>query len=180
MANSLQDQLLKAGLVDGKKVKQANKAKKKQKKLQRKSGEELVDENKLAAQQVLVEKAERGRELNRKRDEEDMQKAIAAQIRQLIEMNRLPKGDGDVAYNFVDNKKVKKIFVADECQVMLSRGRLAIVKLGDQYEIVPSPVAEKIRMRDESSVIICNDAKSGEEDEDDYYADYKIPDDLMW
>ena len=180
MANSLQDQLLKAGLVDGKKAKQVKQAKKKQKKQQRKSGAQVLDENKQAAEQSRAEKVERDRELNHQRDEEAQIKAIVAQIKQLIEMNRLSKGEGDVAFNFVDGKKIKKIFVSDEVQKQLSKGRLAIVSLNDQYEIVPTPVAEKIRLRDSSSIILCNETVVIEDDEDDYYADYKIPDDLMW
>ena len=179
MANSLQDQLLKAGLVDKKKLKQVTQAKKKQGKQQRKSKEVAVDESKLQAQLSLAEKAERGRELNRQRVEQAEQKAITAQIKQLIEMNRLKKGEGDVAYNFVDGKKIKKLFVTAKQQDQLVRGLLAIVKLDDQYEIVPSPVAEKIRLRNDSCVILCNEVQQNDED-DDYYADYKIPDDLMW
>ena len=180
MANSLQDQLLKAGLVDGKKIKQAKQAKKKQKKQQRQSGTEVIDENKQAAQKSRAEKAGRDRELNRQRDEEAQRKAVVAQIKQLIEINRLPKDKGDVAFNFSDNNKIKKIYVTEEFQVQLSKGRLAIVKLNEQYEIVASPIAEKIAQRDQASVIVCNEAVGLEEDEDDYYADYKIPDDLMW
>lgn len=180
MANSLQDQLLKAGLIDGKKVKQAKQAKKKQKKQQRQSGTEVIDENKQAAQKSRSEKVERDRALNRQRDEEAQRKAVVAQIKQLIEINRLPKGKGDVAFNFVDNKKVKKIYVTEEFQVQLSKGRLAIVKLNEQYEIVACPIAEKIAQRDQGSVILCNETVGLEDDEDDYYAEYKIPDDLMW
>lgn len=180
MVKSLQDQLLKAGLVDDKKLKQAKQAKKKQKKQQRKSGTEALDENKQAVQQSRAEKVERDRELNRQRDEEARHKAIIAQVKQLIVINRLSKGKGDVAFNFVDNTKIKKIYVSDEFQKQLSKGRLAIVKLDDQYEIVPTPVADKIRLRDENSIIVCNETVTAEDDEDDYYADYKIPDDLMW
>jgi len=57
---------------------------------------------------------------------------------------------------------------------------IAIIKLGDQYELVPSPVAEKIAQRDESRIILQNQASKDSGDEDDSYADYQIPDDLMW
>jgi len=104
---------------------------------------------------------------------------LAAQVRQLIEVNRLPKGEGDIAYNFTDEGKVKRLYVSEQMQRQLGLGRLAVVKLDEQYELVPTAVAEKIRQRDESCVILCNEPEQ-HSDEDDPYADYQIPDDLMW
>lgn len=178
MSNSLQNQLLKMGLVDEKKVKQAKKDKHKQAKQQGKKAV-VVDEAKRLAQQVAAQKAERDRELNRQRKEEAERKALAAQVHQLIEANRLPKGEGDIAYNFNDEGKVKRLYVTEQMQRQLGLGRLAIVKLDEQYELVPTAVAEKIRQRDESCVILCNEPEQNS-DEDDPYADYQIPDDLMW
>ena len=93
-----------------------------------KSKTKTVDQNKLQVQQALTEKAKRDRQLNRQLKDEAEKKAIAAQIKQLIENNHLPKGDGDVPYNFADNKKIKRIFVSAAVQEQLSRGKLAIVK----------------------------------------------------
>lgn len=179
MANSLHEQLLKAGLVDQQKLKQVNSAKRKQQKQQRKSKEQVVDEAKLLAQKAAAEKAERDRELNRQLKEQADRKAIAAQIEQLITLNRLPR-EGDIAYNFVDQSKVKRIYVTENIRDKLSEGLLAIVTLKDQYEVVPAKVAEKIRQRDEACIVLCNDRQADVQDEDDPYADYKIPDDLMW
>jgi len=41
-------------------------------------------------------------------------------------------------------------------------------------------VAEKIRQRDQESFIYIAENASQEVEEDDPYADYQIPDDLMW
>ena len=59
------------------------------------------------------------------------------------------------------------------------RGLLAIVRLDAGYEVIPSVVAEKIKLRDESC-IVSNAATQAENEDDDPYADYKVPDDLMW
>ena len=83
MKNSMQDQLLKSGLVDEKKLKQHQRASKKQAK-QRGKGEQPVDEIKVAAEQARAERAERDRESNRILQEQAQQKAVAAQIVQLI------------------------------------------------------------------------------------------------
>ena len=72
--SSLQDQLLKMGLTDKKKAKQAEKHVKKQKKVQRKTGAE--DETKLRAEQARKEKADRDRELNLQKKAEEEKKAI--------------------------------------------------------------------------------------------------------
>ena len=182
MAQSLQEQLLKAGLTDEKTVKQANKAKRKQKKQQRRSKEKPVDELKEQAAQALAEKAQRSRELAQQQNAQAEKKAIAAQIRQLIELNKQSRQGADIPYNFTDGKHIKKLFVNAQMQVHLANGKLAIVKLGESYELVPGPVAEKVSQRDPDRVILHNDsaAVAIEDAEDDPYADYKIPDDLMW
>ena len=184
---SLQDQLLKAWLVDEKKAKKAKKDKRKQNKVAHKSKEQVVDEAKLAAQQTKAEKTEKDRELNRQRQQEAEQKAFAAQVKQLIQVNKIDKGKADIGYNFEHAGKFKKIYVNAELQNLLSRGRLAIVAFSEAnettFEVVPVPVAEKIAQRDESSVILLNDteqASASTSEEDDWYADYEIPDDLMW
>src|SRR5471032_3039722 len=81
---SLQEQFLKAGLVDKTKVKLANQDKSKQKKAERRTGTQTVDEARLAAQETQRKNAERARELNAQRDVAATQKAIVAQIAQMI------------------------------------------------------------------------------------------------
>lgn len=178
---SLQDQLLKAGLVDKKKASKVQKTKQKQAKVKRKNKVEVMDEAKLAAEKARTEKVERDRQLNLQRKQEAEQRAITAQIRQLIEMNRQQKNAGDITYNFTDGSKVSHLYVDEKQQRQLSNGHLAIVRLDSQYEIVPTRVSDKIALRDESYLVYCN-RSSGEmaADEDDPYAEYEVPDDLMW
>lgn len=178
MANSLQDQLLQAGLVDAKKAKQISKQQRKKKKQQNK-GQLQEDDSKLAAQQALEEKSARDRAINLERQQEADQRAIMAQVRQLIELNKVTERKGDSAYQFADGKKIKKLYLRPDLTKQLVGGKLAIARFGDGYELIPSPVAEKIRQRDEESIVLLNE-NSATEEEDDYYADYKIPDDLMW
>ncbi len=180
MGSSLFDQLKKTGLVDDKKAHQAKKEKQKQAKQQKGKKAKPLAESKLRAQQALAEKVARDRELNQRRKQAAEQIAIAAQIKQLIQMNRIEDYEGEIGYNFTDGNKVQRIHVTEKLQSQLVRGRLAIVKLGDGYELVPARVAEKIELRDSSCVILCNEVQSHESDEDDPYADFQVPDDLMW
>lgn len=179
MGNSLQEQLLKAGLVDEQQARAAKKAKHKQRKQGRGGQNEAVEENQLRARKVLADKARRDRELNRRQKEQAERKAIRAQIRQLIEVNRQPRDDGELAYNFQDNNKVKRLFVTEDQQKQLSCGLVAIVKLNGHYEVVPVTVAEKIHILDGRCVVVCNAGQQSDDKEDPYSA-YKVPDDLIW
>ncbi|QFT54282.1 DUF2058 domain-containing protein [Microbulbifer sp. THAF38] len=175
---SLQDQLLQAGLVDKKKAKQIGKEKRKQQKVAKKSSQPQVDETKLAAQQARAEKAARDRALNAERDAAAQQKAIAAQIKQLVENNRQPYS-GETAYNFTFDKKIKTIYVSETLRDHLIAGRLVIVAQGERFELVPRVIADKIAERN-ADIIVKPAETSTPMDEDDPYADFQIPDDLMW
>ncbi len=176
---SLQEQFLKAGLVDKNKAKQANHDKIKQKKVERKTGEQTVDEARVAALETQRKNAERARELNAQRDAAARQKAIAAQITQMVKVNRQSKGNGDIAYNFTFNNKIDRIYVSAAVQAHLMAGRLVIVRQGDATELVPRVIADKIAERDAAILVRVNKA-SAQVDEDDPYAAFQIPDDLMW
>ena len=176
---SLQDQFLKAGLVDKNKAKLANQDKSKQKKVERRTGTQSVDEVRLAALETQRKNAERARELNAQRDAAATQKAIVAQIAQLVNKNRQNKGAGDIAYNFTHDKKIERIYVSATVQAHLMAGRLVIVCQGGATELVPRIIADKIAERDASLVVRVNKA-STEIDADDPYAAFQIPDDLMW
>ncbi len=188
--SSLHEQLLKAGLIDKDKIAKAEQQQRKQahqktaqaQKKAKKQGIELTDEAKLLAEQAAHKQAERSRELNRQQREQAQQRAIKAQIKQLIEMNRIDRKRGEISYQFADGSKVRKIFVTDKLQDQLAYGIIAVVRLDDHYELVPKQVADKIAQRDAASIIVQNTGSqaAGAPAEDDPYADFQIPDDLMW
>lgn len=180
--SSLQDQLLKAGLIDTKKAKQVGKEKRKEQRVARRD-KTAVDTAKLEREAAIAEKQAKDRELNRQRDEALQQKAIVAQIKQLISNHRQSKrGPGEeVEYHFTDGQRIKKMRVGPLVNRQLINGQLAIVKLDESYELVPRVVADKIIQRDPSFVIAINaSTPQNDVDEDDPYKDYQIPDDLMW
>lgn len=179
MAISLRDQLLKAGLVNEKQVKQASKQQHKQQRLVQKGQVEEDNSGQVAAQQAKAEKAARDQELNRQQKEKAEQKARAAQIKQLIEVSRLPKLTTEDYYNFVDDKKVKRLSVNTLMRDKLSRGSLAIVRHAGGYEVIPREAALRIQERDPQRILLLNTPTEAA-DEDDPYAAYQVPDDLMW
>ena len=179
---SLQDQLLKAGLVDKKTAKQIGKDKRKQNKVAKKSGDTQKGEAQIAAEKARAEKVARDRALNAEREAAQQQKAIAAQIKQMVEHYKQPKGangQSDIAYHFTFEKKVKKIYVSSAVQEHLTAGRLLIVGEGEHFELVPKVIAEKIAERKPNMVVQPPEGSAAVE-EDDPYAEFQIPDDLMW
>ncbi|MFC1749907.1 DUF2058 domain-containing protein [Pseudomonadota bacterium] len=181
MGNSLFDQLKKSGLVDKGKAQKAKRDQYKNKQQKNKKGSSgQTDEAKLLAEKAHAEKVERDRKLNQERKEAAEKKAVAAQIKQLIETNRVENRDGELIYNFTDGSVVKRLYVSEQVRKQVAAGRLAIARLGEGYELVPLPVAEKIMQRDDQCIILCEQTSEPEPDEDDPYADYHIPDDLMW
>ena len=129
--------------------------------------------------QAQAEKLARDQELNRQQQEKAEQKARAAQIKQLIETSRLPKLTTEDYYNFVDDKKVKRLSVNKLMRDKLASGSLAIVRHGGGYEVIPREAALKIQERDPQRVVQLN-IRTEEPDADDPYAAYQVPDDLMW
>ncbi len=178
---SLQDQLLKAGMVDAKKAKQINKEKRKtQKSKKPKKGQSIESEATRLAKKTLQEKNERDRQLNEQRKQVEEQRAIRAQIKQLIETNKISRQKSDIAYQFTHNNKIKKLFVSSLLQNQLAKGMIAIVVFNEQYELVPAVVADKIKQRSNDVVLLQHSLDSNVAEEEDLYADFKIPDDLMW
>ncbi|WP_339082696.1 DUF2058 domain-containing protein [Pseudomonas sp. TMP9] len=179
MALSLRDQMLKAGLVNEKQAKQVGKEQQKKQRLEQKGHIEKDESQKLAAQQAMAEKAARDQALNRQQQEKVEQKARTAQVKQLIEVSRLPKLTTEDYYNFVDDKKVKRLPVNALMRNKLSSGSLAIVRHGGGYEVIPREAALKIQERDAQRVVLLNTPTEAP-DADDPYAAYQVPDDLMW
>ena len=175
---TLQEQMLKAGLVTSKKMAKVQRTTKKSR-VQAREAREAVEENK----QLQLE---RDKQLSEQQKQVALSKEYKSQVKQLIEMNRIFLSKGDISFNFTDNNVIKKIVVDKITQTQLISGRLAIARLvvdnsgESEYAIIPASVADKIAQRDANSIVL-NSALSQEEQEgEDPYADFKVPDDLMW
>lgn len=175
---TLQEQMLKAGLVSSKKMAKVQRTAKKSR-VQAREAREAVEENKKA-------QLERDKQLSEQQKQAVLAKEFRAQVKQLIEMNRITVAKGNITFNFTDGNLIKKIEVDKQTQTQLINDRLAIARLvinakGDcDYAIIPAVVADKIAQRDADSIVLNSALSQEEQDEDDPYADFKIPDDLMW
>jgi len=167
--------MLKAGLVSSKKMEKVQRTAKKSR-VQAREAKQAVEENKKA-------QLERDKQLNDQPRQAVLEKEYKAQVKQLIEMNRITTGRGGIDFNFTDNNLIKKITVDKTTQTQLINGRLAIARLVTEksdYAIIPASVADKIAQRDASAIVLNSALSQEAQDEDDPYADFKVPDDLMW
>ena len=181
---SLQDQLLKAGLTTKQKARQANTDKKKKQK-QKRSGakvdmtmQEQVKQD-LAKQQA--QKQAKDAELNAQRKQELADKEHQQRLLQILEHHHLKEYQGEEAYNYTAEGKVKTLYLDGKTHQAVVNGRLALCGLNDKTYVVTKETAEKLRTLQESVVYVCNEKAAQDDiDEDDPYAEFQIPDDLMW
>lgn len=78
-------------------------------------------------------------------------------------------------------RRVKRIYVPAAQRDQISKGKLVIVNNDGKYHLLPKAAAEKVRARDPKRIIVAHDQKAPEPGSDDeYYAQFKVPDDLDW
>lgn len=178
MSQSLQDQLLGAGLIS---KERANKVKK-EKHASRHKGKKKpeLSESKKLAQQAAARDAARARELNKQRTEAFNKKDLAGQVRQLIHENKVDRRAGEIAYKFTRESKIRQIMVTPPQQEKVISGQLVIVSAKERFELVPKNIAEQIEKRIPGTVVLQNQRKEEAPAEDDPYADFAVPDDLIW
>jgi uncharacterized protein YaiL (DUF2058 family) len=182
MAGTLQDQLLKAGLVDEDRVKAEKKARHAER---RKPAGNKKDRAKAAAAPsqgdiARREKKEKARAANAERDQRQGRKAMRAEIRKWIADGRLDRSGGETPWQFVSGGKIRKLLVTDEQHRRLVAGALCVTRLDGIFEVVPREIAERVEAREPQAVVPVNQPGADEQGADDPYAEYKVPDDLTW
>jgi uncharacterized protein YaiL (DUF2058 family) len=128
---------------------------------------------------VRDEKALRDLKLNQQKTEKAEKKARAAQLRQLIEQHRLPSIEGGELYNFIDTDKVRCVRVDADRRGRIVSGELAIVRHAGLYAVVPAAIVPRIRERDPQAIVTPAPAPDAAPT-DDGYAQFPVPDDLVW
>ena len=181
---SLQDQLLKAGLTTKQKTRQANADKRKKNKQQRSGVEHGASLQEQVKQDLALSKADKlakDSALNDAKNIEIANKEQQLRIKQILEHHQLTGVRGESEYNYTFDNKVKKLALDSKTHKALVNGRLALCGLNETTYLVTSETAEKVAELDKNIILVQNDKVDAEEsDENDPYADYQIPDDLMW
>jgi uncharacterized protein YaiL (DUF2058 family) len=181
---SLREQLLQAGLVSEKQVKQAEQKQKRQafqegKQTGRREREQREAARLAEQQRLAAVKAAKDAELNRKREEKAAAKARWAEIRQLVEQHVIARPESDDYYNFVINGKVGRIAVDTALRERIVREDIGIVRCDGRYALLPREVIERIRER-EPRAVVPSPAQQPATPVDDAYKDFVVPDDLVW
>lgn len=176
--NALQAQLLKAGLVDNKKAKKLTKQVQHEQRLGQNDDAALKADIDRAKQ----EKIAKDQALNSEKQRILEEKALKASIIQMIKQHKVLQTEGDIAYQFIDDNKIKKVYLSQQVYNALVSGSLVIAKDQESYAYLPKALAEKIDHKMTGFILVNNNTEKNDQvtDEEDPYAAYVIPDDLMW
>ena len=181
---SLQEQLLQAGLTTKQKARQANSDSRKKNKQKRSGVKMETSLQEKVKQDIAAEKAEkklRDDALNAEKKKALAEKELSLRILQILEHHQIKRCSGDSEYNYTYGTKIKKLALDAITHKALVNGRLALCGLHDVTYIVTSETADKLIDLDESVLLVQNTRNEDELlTEDDPYADFQIPDDLMW
>ncbi len=180
MGNSLQDQLLKAGLAKPGDARNVRAGKRRQRKRAGNKRTEPNAEISLAAAE-MARKREADRERNRKIEEKRQRKALYQRLSKQVEAAKLNLDEAELPYYFERRKRIKSIYVTSEQQSELNERKLAVVGVGPRHYLVPAELALEIRSLTDNIFVHIDDGTTKEVSaEDDPYAAYAVPDDLRW
>jgi len=143
------------------------------------------DEIQRQAERTRAEKAERDRALAAEHKARARITELRAQARQIIEDRKVPSS-GESEYRFTADGTIRTLLVNEDLRKKLSSGALVIARLDERYELLPRVAADKVRERDASMIVVDHGQNGGTgisaatSEEDAYYAQFKVPDDLIW
>jgi hypothetical protein len=181
MAGSLQDQLKKSGLVNKKKSQQIATEKRKKIKAQNK-GQKVNNELSEKVKQAELQKKKEDQKRNQELQQQAKQKEEKARIKQIIDQVKIKDYEGDTPFNFQFNNKIKTLYLNKENYDALVSGSIGLCQIDNIIFILPNSTVNKINTINPAYVVLHQDKpnKLSETANDDPYADYDIPDDLMW
>ncbi|WP_372882007.1 DUF2058 domain-containing protein [Psychromonas sp.] len=178
---SLQEQLMKSGLINKQKAKQAQTEKRRNAKQKKKKGTVEVSEIQLSVQEQKQQQKQLDLEKNRQTQAELDARAAHGKLIQMIAQHCEKNYQGEIDYHFTYDNKVKRIAVNDKTQRGLINGLLAICVLNEEFYLINKEAAAILTEIDPSVLVALHDKEEPlQAAEDDPYADFAIPDDLIW
>jgi uncharacterized protein YaiL (DUF2058 family) len=146
---NLRDKLLKAGLVDEKQVKEAEREQRPprthREREKTESAEEKQRREAFAAREA--EQAEERRKEAAKKAEARLQSERAHRLRQLVDTHRIREAPGEVSFHFVKRSgKIGRLAISAETAKMLESGAAAVVEDpgAPEHAVVPADAARRI------------------------------------
>lgn len=178
---SLQEQLMKSGLINKQKAKQAQTDKRRKAKQKKKKGTVEVSDVQLAINEKAKQQKLQDLEKNKQTQLELEARAAHGKLIQMIAQHCEKDYQGDIDYHFTYAQKVKRIAINEQTQQSLVLGRLAICVLNEEFYLINKQAAEILADIDESVLVALHEKVDTKEmDDDDPYAEFAIPDDLIW
>jgi len=181
--NALQEQLLKAGLA---KKSQASAAAREQAKARQGKAPAASAQIQRDAERARAEKIERDRALAAERNAQLRVAEAQAQVRQIIQAHAVPHA-GDSEYRFSEGTAIRTLYIDAKLRKALAAGALVIVAQAGGFAVLPRAAAEKVRERTPEAIVVDHGqagttsvASTGNAEDDAYYAQFEIPDDLVW
>lgn len=188
-ANALQAQLLKAGLVKKSQVSQVanQQAKARVDKHDSKAAAVAAEaENaRIEAEKARLDKVERDRQLAAERNTQRRAGELRAQARQIISDKKVV-AKGEAEYRFNDGEVVRTVLMSEALRQQVIDAALVIARDGDGFALLPRPAAAQVRERAAELIVLDNagrdyvEPSTGNAEDDAYYAQFQVPDDLMW
>ena len=167
MKGSLQEQLLKSGLIDEDRLNTAKKQNKKPAKKKRKTSAKQKPPVVTAVKSPVEEDPKK-------------QKEIRVEVKKLLRSYKLNDKNGEIAYNYTINKQIKRFYVNEKQQKELIEGKLAIANWNEISYLIPANSVDELRTLYPKIDICINESEENAMDKDDPYAAYEIPDDIKW
>ena len=181
--NALQEQLLKAGLA---KKSKAAEAAREQVKARRGEAPSSAAELQREAERAREAKVVRDRALAAAQKAEAQAKALRAQARQIILDKRVP-GAGSLDYRFTAEGVIRSLPVDETQRRQLANGQLVIAQIDGGFVLLPCRAADKVRERAPEAIVLdhrapgtASPAAASDAEDDAYYAQFTVPDDLIW
>jgi uncharacterized protein YaiL (DUF2058 family) len=178
---SLQEQLMKSGLINKQKAKQAQTEKRRNAKQKKKKGTVQVSEVQISITEQKQLQKDQDLERNRQTQAELDARSAHGKLIQMIAQHCEKDYQGEIDYHFTYDNKVKRIAVNDKTQQGLIRGMLAICVLNEDFYLINKEAAAILADIDQSVLVALHDkVEPLESQDDDPYAEFAIPDDLIW
>jgi len=178
---SLQEQLMKSGLINKQKAKQAQTEKRRKAKQKKKKGSVEVSDLQVVIDQQKSVLKEQDLDKNRQTQADLDARSAHGKLIQMIAQHCEKNYQGEVDYHFTYDSIVKRIAINEKTQQGLINGLLAICVLNDQFYLINKEAVAKLTEIDASVLVALHEkVQLSELEEDDPYAEFAVPDDLVW
>jgi len=181
MADSLRDQLIAAGFEPPPKPKK-NQDKKPAKKGHGKNRQVDAKSRNSAHKKPAKNSATKDSTQKQKAADDDAleRKKLKAQIKELIDNNKIENWKGEIAYRYTVDKRIRELYVSEAVLKQLTAPEVSITRLNGETFLVPVAIATEItKINPQWSVFNATDDEE-KPTEDDGYSEFKVPDDLQW